>query len=421
MAMENKHIAIVGAGVVGLSTALSLQQAGYRVTLIDRDDPGMGTSFGNAGLFADYARLPFTKFAMMRKMPGMLMDSTSPLSMQGSYLPNLVPYGWRFFKSCFRSKYESGRAALTSLQELAPAADHQLLQLTGSEDLVIANGCLALFDAEQGVEDARTGDMAERIEQGVNLEFLSASEVAELEPDLAAFHAGGVFYPDTRFTVSPVAISQRYASYIAANGGTILQDEVQEIIVNSAASANDKGVSLRLSNSVEHFDNLVLCAGVASKALLKPLGCNFPLVSERGYHLTLDTDGKKLTRPVGWLDKAVFLTPMSDGVRLAGSAEFAYDDAPLNPQRASVMLQHAKVMLGQEPGIKSTWVGSRPSTPDSLPVIGTLKKHPQISVAFGHGHLGLTFGAVTGQLITESIKGVNPAVDLTPFAPERFS
>ncbi|MEH6579046.1 MAG: FAD-dependent oxidoreductase [Amphritea sp.] len=413
--MENKHIAIVGAGVVGLSTALSLQQAGYRVTLIDRDDPGMGTSFGNAGLFADYARLPFTKFALMRKMPGMLLDSTSPLAMQGSYLPNLVPYGWGFFKSCFRSKYEKGRAALTALQQFAPQADRQLLQLTGAEALVKANGCLALFDSEQGVEDARTGDMAERLQQGVNLEFLSAAEVAELEPNLAGFHAGGVFYPDTRFTVSPAALSGQYASHIAANGGVILQDEVQDIIVNG------RGISLRLSDSTEHFDNLVLCAGIASKGLLKPLGCNFPLVSERGYHLTLNTGDLQLNRPVGWLDKAVFLTPMSDGVRLAGTAEFAYADAPLNPERASVMLEHAKVMLGQEPEIRSTWVGSRPSTPDSLPVIGPLKSHPQICVAFGHGHLGLTFGAVTGQLISESIRGVKTSVDLAPFAPERFS
>ena len=401
--------------MVGLSTALSLQRAGYQVTLIDREDPGMGTSFGNAGLFADYARLPFTKFAMMRKMPGMLLDSTSPLSMQGSYLPNLVPYGWEFFKSCFRSRYESGRAALTSLQECAVQADRELLNLTAANDLVKANGCLALFDSDQGVEDARCGDMAERIQQGVNLEFLSAGEVADLEPDLAAFHAGGVFYPDTRFTVSPVSLSQNYARYFTANGGVILQDEVHKVI------ANGQGVSLRLSDNVEHYDNLVICAGVASKALLKPLGCNFPLVSERGYHLTLDTDGKQLSRPVGWLDKAVFLTPMADGVRLAGSAEFAYDDAPLNPKRTDVMLNHAKVMLGHEPEIRSTWVGSRPSTPDSLPVIGPLKNHPQISVAFGHGHLGLTFGAITGQLITESIQGVQTSVDLTPFAPERFS
>lgn len=413
--MENEHIVIIGAGIVGLSTALSLQKSGYRVTLIDREDPGMGASFGNAGLFADYARLPFTKFAMLRKMPGMLLDSTSPLSMQGRYLPNLVTYGLGFVKSCLPSKYEQGRAALSSLQNFAPAADQQLLQLTQSEDLIKANGCLALFDSEQAIEDARNGDMAERVQQGVSLEFLSAGEVADLEPGLSAFHAGGVFYPNTRFTVSPVELSRRYAEHFVAQGGSIVLDEVQEI------SAQGPGVRVRSTDSVTHFDKLVLCAGVASKELLKPIGCNFPLVSERGYHLTLGTDGKKLSRPVGWLDKAVFLTPMSDGVRLAGTAEFAYADAPLNPQRASVMLEHAKVMLGQEPEIRSTWVGSRPSTPDSLPVIGTLKKFPQICVAFGHGHLGLTFGAVTGQLISEIIRGVKTSVDLTPFAPERFS
>ncbi|WP_421868381.1 NAD(P)/FAD-dependent oxidoreductase [Motiliproteus sp.] len=417
--MENQHIAIVGAGIVGLSSALWLQRAGYRVTLIDRDEPGMGASFGNAGLFADYARLPFTKFALMRKMPGMLLDSTSPLSMQGSYLPKLLPYGWGFFKSCFQSRYEHGRAALTALQQVAPEADRQLLQLSGSESLIKANGCLALFESEQGVDDARNGDMAERLQQGVKLEFLSAAEVNELEPDLADFHAGGVFYPNTRYTVSPIALTRSYALHFAENGGRVVQDSVEQISVGTKGSGT--GVSLQLSQGVEHFDRLVLCAGTASKVLLKSLGSDFPLVSERGYHLTLDTGSKALSRPVGWLDKAVFLTPMADGVRLAGTAEFAHADAPLNPTRASVMLNHARVMLGQEPSVRSTWVGSRPSTPDSLPVIGPLKQHPQISVAFGHGHLGLTLGAVTGQLISESIQGKTPSVDLSPFSPERFS
>lgn len=413
--MENNNVAIIGAGIVGLSTALSLQQAGYRVTLIDREAPGMGASFGNAGLFADYARLPFTKFALMRKMPGMLMDSTSPLSMQGSYLPNLLPYGWGFLKSCFQSRYEAGREALTSLQQFAPTADKTLLQLTGAEDLVKANGCLALFDSEQTVADAREGDMAERLQQGVNLEFLSAAEVADLEPDLAGFHAGGVYYPDTRFTVSPVAVCQRYAEYFVSQGGILIEDEVRQVEVNGL------GVHLRLSDTAQAFDRLVMCAGVASVKLLKPLGCSFPLVSERGYHLTLDIDGKQLSRPVGWLDKAVFLTPMADGVRLAGTAEFAHADAPLNQERANAMLEHAKVMLGLDPEIRSTWVGSRPSTPDSLPVIGALKQHPQIAVAFGHGHLGLTFAAITGELIKQTLSGEATSVDLSPFAPERFS
>ncbi len=413
--MQDSHIGIIGAGVIGLSTALYLQRAGYQVTLIDKDDPGMGASFGNAGLFADYSRLPFARFSMMCKMPGMLLDSSSPLSMQGSYLPSLVPYGWRFFKACFPANYKRGKAALTALQNQTQQADRLLLQETGSQDLVKAQGCLGLFTSEQGFVDAQAGDLHERQQQGANLQFLSAAEVQDLEPDLAEFHAGGVFYPDTRFTVSPISLSRQYVSHFVSNGGRLLQDEVQALKPNGA------GVTIQLSDQKINFDRLVVCAGVASKKLLEPLGINIPLVSERGYHLTLDSGSKQLSRPVGWLDKAVYLTPMSEGIRLAGTAEFAAVDAPVNPKRAEAMLEHARVMLGHDLKVSSTWVGSRPSTPDSLPVIGALPDHPQISLAFGHGHLGLTFGAVTGQLIKEIINGEKTSVDLTPFAPERFS
>ncbi|BBB28324.1 NAD(P)/FAD-dependent oxidoreductase [Neptunomonas japonica] len=413
--MQNIHIGILGAGIVGLSTALSLQEAGYKVTLIDKEAPGMGASFGNAGLFADYARLPFAKFAMMKKMPGMLLDKTSPLSMQGSYLPSLMPYGWEFFKACFPTKYIQGKEALTSLQEHTQLTNQELLNLTNAQDLIKSEGCLGLFATEEGFSTAQSGDLQERREQGVNLEFLNAHQVHELEPNLANFHAGGVFYPDTRFTISPVELSRRYAHHFSNNGGTILHDEVQAVLPNS------NEVTVKLNDRNVKYDQVVICAGFSSKAILKKLGVKLPLVSERGYHLTLDIGEKSLSRPVGWLDKAVFLTPMEGGIRLAGTAEFAFADAPLNPQRADEMLKHAKVMLGSDPSIISTWVGSRPSTPDSLPVIGELEHHPRIKVGFGHGHLGLTFAAITGKLITQSIQGHAPAVDLKPFSAARFN
>lgn len=415
LSMQELHIGIIGAGVVGLSTALHLQRSGFKVTLIDKAEPGMGASFGNAGLFADYARLPFARYAMLGKMPGMLMDSSSPLSLQGSYLPSLMSYGWHFVKACSESNYQLGKNSLKALQQQAPDADNDLLKLTNAQDLIRAEGCLGLFATEEGFLEAQAGDLHERQQQGVNLQFLSASEVAELEPDLAGFYAGGVFYPDTRFTVSPIELSKRYLDHFISQGGQLLKDEVKQI--TTAA----EGIQLQLSTRSPHFDRVVICGGVASKKLLKPLGINMPLVSERGYHLTLETEGKQLQRPVGWLDKAVFITPMQEGIRLAGTAEFANPDAPENPKRTDAMLEHAKVMFGCDPTVKSTWVGSRPSTPDSLPVIGSLAQDKRIAVAFGHGHLGLTFGAVSGQLIDDLMRGVNPGIDLTPFAPERFN
>lgn len=413
--MPSSSIGILGAGIVGLSTALHLQKAGYQVTLIDKELPGMGVSFGNAGLFADYACLPFSTFAMMRKMPAMLMDKNSPLSMQRSYLPALMPYGWGFFKACFAQNYEQGKAALKSLQAISRQADQTLLDLTDGHHLIKSQGCLGLFSTGESFAAGQRGDLQERREQGVNLEFLSAEQVGELEPNLSGFHVGGVFYPDTRFTVSPIELSRCYAQHFIANGGVILQDAVQAVV------PGDDDVVVRLSDRAVKYDQIVVCAGVASKSILASLGVKVPLVSERGYHLTLDTGAKSLSRPVGWLDKSVFLTPMDGGVRLAGTAEFAAVDAPLNPERTDVMLEHARVMLGDDPLIKSTWVGSRPSTPDSLPVIGPLAQHPRITVGFGHGHLGLTLGAATGKLITESIQGRQGSVDLKPFSAARFS
>ena len=407
-------IAVIGAGIVGLSTALWLQRLGARVTLIDRDEPGQGTSYGNAGLFADYGRLPIASLTQLRKIPGMLLDKTSPLSMQARYAKQLMPYGWHFVKACTPDNYRRGREALTGLQMLAPAADEALLDQTGAADLVRHRGCLALFSTREGFDAALTGHLAERKAQGVNMRSLSVDEVRELEPDLAGFHAGGVLYTDTRFTVSPIELSRRYARHFAAQGGQLLQDEVK------ALADSQDGCRVDTPQGSHRFDRVVICAGVAGAKLAAQLGVQIPLVSERGYHLTLDAGAWKISRPVGWLDRAVFMTPMEGGIRIAGMAEFAAPDAPPAEQRTSVMLDTATRMIGKTPNVTATWVGSRPSTPDSLPVIGPVPGHPNFLLAFGHGHLGLTLAAATGKLITECIQGAPSSPLIKAFSPARF-
>lgn len=198
-------------------------------------------------------------------------------------------------------------------------------------------------------------------------------------------------------------------------GGVMLRDRV--LGLNPTAAA----VEVRLSDRSIRLDQVVVAMGEASARLLRPLGVKIPLVSERGYHLMLDAGTRALRRPVGWLDKAVFMTPMNGGMRLAGMAEFARSDAPPDPKCTAAMLKHATVMLGEEPEVRSSWVGSRPSTPDSLPVIGALQQHPRVKVAFGHGHLGLTLAAITGQLVTASVLDRPAPIDLQPFSAQRFS
>ncbi|ARU88766.1 FAD-binding oxidoreductase [Pseudomonas sp. M30-35] len=409
------NIAVVGAGIIGLSTALWLQRAGLKVTLIDKSEPGVGTSFGNAGLFADYGRLPMASFEQLCKIPGMLIDKSSPLSVQPSYAKKLIPYAWHFVKACRSSSYAHGRDVLTALQILAPEADNVLLRETGAEYLVQSKGCLALYGTAESLQAAYSGELRERLEQGVRMESLSSGEVSELEPDLAPFHSGGVLYPDTRFTVSPIALSRCYVRAFCENGGRLLSENIVSITDNSEMC------SLQSPQNTYQFDRVVICTGVAGSLLTQQLGCKVPLVSERGYHLMLNAQEWGISRPVGWHDRAVFMSPMEDGVRIAGMAEFAKPGALEGEAKKVWMLDSAIKMMGKVPDVTSTWVGSRPSTPDSLPVIGPIAGHDKVLVAYGHGHLGLTLSAVTGQLVAECIVGKPNQTLLAALSPSRFN
>ncbi len=408
------NIVVGGAGLIGLSVALWLQRSGHKVSIIDPMPPGAGTSFGNAGVFADFARLPFSKFKTMCQIPGMLLDEASPLSIQGRYIPTMVPYGLGYAKACLPQNYLRGCYALTELLKASPKADDVLLRETGAINLVRHCGSLALLGTKKSFENARLGPMQERIEHDVDIQFLTPQQVKELEPDLADFHYGGVYYPNSRHTINPGGICQKYAEHFQANGGVIIQQEIRHI------SPGVENVSIKTSEQDMVVDRLVVAAGVASRYLLEPLGIKLPLVSERGYHLELNAKEQGFSRPISWLDKSIFLTPMVNGIRIAGTAEFAYADTPPDDKRIKNLLTFAKSMLGREPEIQSKWVGSRPSTPDSLPVIGPLKQHPNIVLAFGHGHVGLTLSSITGKLVSQYISQQKTSVDLNLFSPARF-
>lgn len=411
---QPSHVGIIGAGIIGLSTALWLQRAGLKVSLIDRNEPGEGTSFGNAGVFADYGRVPFASMSQLKQLPSMLMDRESPLSVQTRYVPKLLPYGLRFLQACKADNFESGCQAMAQLQNAAALADTELLSATNANDLVRATGALALCSTEQGLKSALDGHLRLRAELGTRVEPVNRQQVADMEPDLGDFYAGGAYYPNTRFTVSPIALSKRYADHFLAAGGEFVRGSVTHLLPAEE----------RCTVVTEHqrlsFDHVVVCTGVASAKFASQVGVTIPLVSERGYHVMLEPSQTQLSRPVVWLDKATFLTPMQDGIRVAGTAEFAAQEAKPSQNRSDMMIKNAAIMLGREPRVRSTWVGSRPSTPDSLPVIGRAPASRRVLLAFGHGHLGLTLAAVTGRLITESICQGHDTPETQAFSPYRY-
>ncbi len=410
----NKQIAVLGAGIIGLSCALQLQQVGYKVTLIDQDEPGLGTSFGNAGLFAYYSCQPLTSFSALRSIPGMLLDNESPLSISNGYLPQLMSYGWHFTKACTSTRYRKGSQAMSALQKLAPAADLDLFTISNSLSLIRSQGSLALFSSKAGFEKYQIKELTERKRLGVKMEYLSHAEVQEIEPNLSSFHEGGVYYPSSRHTVSPIALSQSLFETFCQQGGQFIRQKVKKLL------PDNNGISVQTALQNKHFDQLIIAAGAASKNLVLQLGLTIPLVSERGYHLMLDEEPDIIKRPIGWVDTSIFITPMTDGIRVAGTSEFTDPDAAPSNIRSETMLNHAEKMLGRKSQLTKTWYGSRPSTPDSLPVIGQCKSDKRITLAFGHGHLGLTLAGITGKLVTQLVDGQKTDLDMEPFSPERF-
>lgn len=408
-------IGVIGAGIVGLSTALTLMQAGFKVKLFDKSEPGKGASFGNAGVFADYARLPMSSFSNLISMPSMLLDDSSPLSIKKSYLTKMLPYGYRFARATFPSNYKHNGDVLTELSQLSLVASEKLWKFAQTEDLIGTKGCLALYGSESGISKNLLKQMTERKARGVSLQYLNPREVNDLEPDLLPFYTGGIYYNLTKFAKNPFDISCRYFKKFIDTGGEFIQSDVYDI------QATDDTVDVIHAKGIDSLDSAVVSSGIGSNDFVSRLGCRIPLVSERGYHLMVDVGQKQLSRPVVWLDKSVFLTPMTEGVRVAGTAEFAYPDDSPTTARSSLMLEIARTMFGENLKKCSEWVGSRPSMPDSLPVIGRSPKSNRVVFAFGHGHLGLSLSAATGELVRQMFQSETHHSILQALSPKRFA
>jgi glycine/D-amino acid oxidase-like deaminating enzyme len=275
-------------------------------------------------------------------------------------------------------------------------------------------GWLILYENEQSRRAAQP-DLDLRRSRGIRWEDLDEGTIRQLVPGVRPGPVWGVILPDCEHTVDPYRLTVALADDFVARGGTILRGDVRTSLGpdGKAAVTADAGPMA--------FDALVIAAGAWSRTLLRGLGDDAPLDTERGYHVMMENT-IDLRVPLLCADYKFSVTPMTEGVRLAGTVEFAGLKAPANPKRWDIMARRARALL---PGLKtemvSTWMGHRPSMPDSLPVIGPSPRHPDVFYAFGHGHLGLTLGAVTGRAVADLIAGRAPLFDLGAYRVNRFA
>ena len=413
-----KHVVVIGAGIVGLSTAHHLLKEGAKVTLIDRDPKGDKASFGNAGGIAVTEVVPASVPGLMLKVPGWLLDPLGPLALRPTYAAKLIPWFLRFSKAGSASEVKRIAAALAALngrvyEDLIP-----LLAENGLLGELHQRGALTVYQSEAAFkQDAGQWDL--KRSHGIEVSVLSGSETREMEPALSQSINVGVFTPQWSHVNDPKVLVDQLRESLVSRGLTIVIGDVTRV----QASAGHPSVTVTLANGhLVLADKAVVAAGAWSGTLVKSLGDNVLLESERGYNTTFTDPGVKLSREVVFAERHFVATPLSCGLRIGGAAEFGGLNAAANFKRSQALAKLASIYL---PDLKAeggtSWAGHRPATPDSLPVIGPSAHNANVVYAFGHGHLGLTQGATTGRLVSDIVFDKPRLIDLAPYAITRFN
>ncbi len=412
---NQRQVTVIGAGIVGISCALYLLRDGHAVTVVDRNPPGDGCSQGNAGMFSSDSFVPLSIPGMLTQVPGWLFDPLGPLFIRWRHLPNMLPWLVRFVLAGAPRRVEEICDALEPLLASSLEEHQALAKGTEAEGLIRALGCMYVYeDAKSLAREAADWDM--RRAYGTVIERLDGDQIRQREPALASIYENGYYLPNLGHTVEPMLLVKGLARHFEQSGGVILQREILDI-----EAGPDGPRRLATDQGAVDVDVLVIAAGAFSGRLTAKLGSPVPMQGERGYHVTIADSGIHLNVPVFVSTYKFIATPMTPGIRIAGTAEFGGLDAAPNYARARVLLQHARKML---PGIDtadvSEWSGLRSTLPDSLPVIGPSPHHPNLFFAFGHQHLGLTCGPKTGRLIADLVAGRTPIIDIGPFRADRF-
>ncbi|MFV1850427.1 MAG: NAD(P)/FAD-dependent oxidoreductase [Thalassospira sp.] len=408
---------VIGAGIVGVNVALALQDKGYDVTILDRGEPGMGASFGNAGGLAVTECAPIAMPGTLMNVPGWLMDPLGPLSVRWGYLPKMLPWLLRFVAASSKSRVEQIATELAAILNRAWDDYDHVIATAGLGDAVSKKeGAMAVYRSEASRRDDDYNiDLRRR--NGVSLRDLTRDEVRDLEPDLADIFSCGVMEEDWGRVMDPYKIVMGIYKCFLDRGGKFQTAEVTDFVYRDGKPR----AAMTTSGDQITFDQVVVACGAWSKTLAKRLGSNALLDTERGYNTTVPYHDAKLSRMVICADDSFVLTPLEMGIRVGGAVELGGLTAAPNYKRAKALFAKGREVL---PKLKSEggteWMGFRPSMPNSKPVISKSPVHQNVFFAFGHGHLGLTMAATTGRLISDLVTGSETPINMTPYRINRF-
>jgi D-amino-acid dehydrogenase len=417
-----RHVAVIGAGVVGAICAIEALRDGHRVTIVEPGEPGgeQAASYGNAGWLGAHSVIPPAEPGIWKKLPGFLMDPLGPLAIRWPYLPRALPWLLQYLRSGWtEARVEATARALRDLLKDAPALHQRLAAEAGLSDLIEHQGVMHIYPSRADFErDGFAWTIRHRV--GVRWVELSAAEMRQREPDLDARYGFGVLVEEAGRCRDPGAYVAGLADHARALGAVVVPARATGLKLEGGrlkAVITDRGEIA--------CDAAVIAAGIHSGPLCASIGDRLPLETERGYHVVIEAAGVGPRTSVMASDTKMAVNAMRSGLRAAGQVEIAGLHAAPDWRRADILRDN---LIGMFPKLPRTlardavrvWLGHRPSMPDGRPCIGHARASRDVVYAFGHGHVGLAGSARTGRLVAQLIAGRETEIAIGPFDPRRY-
>jgi len=410
-----QSVTVLGAGIVGISCALALQRRGFQVRLLDRRGPGEETSAGNAGILSYSNITPLANPALLPRLHRLLLNLDDDFRLHYPHLLPLLPWLLRFVSRCRRKTFLHDGAAMSLLTSASIELHNQWILQARAQDLLNQGGILKLYRSRKTfLCDQLERELMQRC--AVRHTLLDAQQAYELEPDLKRIFVQAVLIDESLSIRDPEQLCKRYAQMFIDTGGEVARATVQSLRETSG------GWELTTDQAVEATPALVVCMGAWTPGLLGQLGYANPLAIERGYHTVFAAaEGVELTRPIFDVDASYVMAPMVAGLRVTSGTNLTHRETRPDPRQLARVIPrvHEAFPLAAEL-LREPWMGRRPTLPDTLPVIGPAPRHENLWFAFGHSHMGLTLGPITGQLIANFICGDEQPFPVTACAPSRY-
>jgi D-amino-acid dehydrogenase len=410
-----QEVHILGAGMIGISTAIWLQRAGFHVTVIDRVGPAGGASYGNAGVLAAGSIIPITTPALPKNALGMLLDKTSPLFIRWPYLPKMIPFLANYLSHCTRNHVEHYARSMTPLLSDTVTQHRELASETDAESFVSEHPyAFGYHTLEAFDNDSKWWDL--RAQLGIRFEILDGQDYGHIDPLFSDQFAKVVLCHDHGRIADPGEYIKTLASHFIKNGGQIRIEEISQLV------KTENKMGYEIADQIVTPECLVVSTGAWSRDLVKTVGLQVPFETERGYHIELVNPSQEPVNSMMVASGKFVITPLKGRIRAAGIVEFGGLELPENDEPIELLKSQVQALL---PGVTfehiDSWLGHRPAPADSLPLIGQLPEVSNCWLGFGHQHVGLTGGAKTGRILSELIQGRFIDIDVTPFNPARFS